>query len=182
MPRSKSAVTAATERALMSTYSTAQPGDTERNLVNRLGANILQAGADLPAFLYLTVGPNTGHAHPDPTDYVARADGSLIDSCTGTRYNQFMIRSFRHRGLRRLMSETTPAGWPPTNWTESLSPWQTWMPPASQAISICRDTDCIHSGGTEEDCGAFRLLATGGSLSGLKPTTCTTLISSITTD
>ena len=56
------------------------------------------------------------------------------------------------------------------------------MPPASRAISICRDTGCIHSEGTEEDCGAFRLLATGGSLLGLKLATCTTLISSITTD
>ncbi len=73
----------ATERALMSTYSTAQPGDTERSLVNRLGAHILQAGADLPAFLYLTVGPNTGHAHPDPTDYVAREGDLLKTDCGG---------------------------------------------------------------------------------------------------
>jgi len=80
------------------------------------------------------------------------------------------------------MSETTPAECLPTNWTESLSPWQTWMSLASQAISICRDTDCIHSGGTEKGCGAFRSLATGGSHLGLKLETCTTLISSITTD
>ena len=80
------------------------------------------------------------------------------------------------------MSETTPAGCLPTNWNESLSPWRTWMSPASRAISICRDTDCIHSEGTEEGCGAFRLPATGGSLLGLKLATCTTLISSITTD
>ena len=45
------------------------------------------------------------------------------------------------------MSETTPAGLPPTNWTESPSSWQTWMPLTSRAISICRDTDCIHSEG-----------------------------------
>ncbi len=32
----------------------------------------------------------------------------LIDSCTGTRYNQFMIRSFRHRGLRRLYERDDP--------------------------------------------------------------------------
>ena len=31
-----------------------------------------------------------------------------IDSCTGTRYNQFMIRSFRHRGLRRLYERDDP--------------------------------------------------------------------------
>ena len=32
-----------------------------------------------------------------------------IDSCTGTRYNQFMIRSFRHRGLRRLYERGDPS-------------------------------------------------------------------------
>ena len=31
-----------------------------------------------------------------------------IDSCTGTRYNQFMIRSFHHRGLRRLYERDDP--------------------------------------------------------------------------
>ena len=32
-----------------------------------------------------------------------------IDSCTGTRYNQLMIRSFRHRGLRRLYERDDPS-------------------------------------------------------------------------
>ena len=32
-----------------------------------------------------------------------------VDSCTGTRYNQFMIRSFRHRGLRRLYERDDPS-------------------------------------------------------------------------
>ena len=32
-----------------------------------------------------------------------------FDSCTGTRYNQFMIRSFRHRGLRRLYERDDPS-------------------------------------------------------------------------
>ena len=32
----------------------------------------------------------------------------FIDSCTGTRYNQSMIRSFRHRGLRRLYERDDP--------------------------------------------------------------------------
>ncbi len=31
-----------------------------------------------------------------------------LDSCTGTRYNHFMIRSFRHRGLRRLYERDDP--------------------------------------------------------------------------
>ena len=32
-----------------------------------------------------------------------------IDSCTGTRYNHFMIQSFRHRGLRRLYERNDPS-------------------------------------------------------------------------
>ena len=32
-----------------------------------------------------------------------------IDSCTGTQYNKFMIRSFRHRGLRRLYERDDPS-------------------------------------------------------------------------
>jgi Xaa-Pro aminopeptidase len=72
----------ATEHALMATYATVRPGETERSLVARLGANILQAGADTPAFLYLTVGPNTGYAHPDPTDQPV-VSGDLIKSDCG---------------------------------------------------------------------------------------------------
>ena len=78
----------ATEHALMATYAAARPGETERSLVARLGANILEAGADLPAFLYLTVGPNTGHAHPDPTDYVAR-EGDLIKTDCGGYFSGY---------------------------------------------------------------------------------------------
>ena len=32
-----------------------------------------------------------------------------IDRCTGTRYNPSMIRSFRHRGLRRLYERDDPS-------------------------------------------------------------------------
>ena len=39
---------------------------------------------------------------------VGRIDES-IDSCTGTRYNQLMICSFRHRGLRRLYERDDPS-------------------------------------------------------------------------
>ena len=52
----------------MATYSTGRPGDKERDLVGRVGSNILQSGAELPSFLFFTIGSNTGYAHPDPTD------------------------------------------------------------------------------------------------------------------
>lgn len=73
----------ATERALMATYSTARPGEKECDLVARLGANILQAGADLPSFLFLTVGPNSGYAHPDPTDIEIQPNDVIKADCGG---------------------------------------------------------------------------------------------------
>ena len=72
-----------TERALMATYSTARPGEKERDLVARLGANILQSGAELPSFLFFTVGPNTGYAHPDPTDIELQPNDVLKADCGG---------------------------------------------------------------------------------------------------
>ena len=49
----------ATERALMATYATIRAGDRERSVIGRLAGNMLQNGADLPAFLFLTIGKNT---------------------------------------------------------------------------------------------------------------------------
>ena len=73
----------ATEKALMATYSTIRPGDTEHALVARLGGNIIQAGADLPAFLFLTVGSNTSYAHPDPTDCRVKTGDLIKSDCGG---------------------------------------------------------------------------------------------------
>lgn len=39
---------------------------------------------------------------------IARQIEESVDSCTGTRYNNCMIRSFRHRGLRRLYERDDP--------------------------------------------------------------------------
>lgn len=73
----------ATDRALSATYATVQPGDKERSVVARLAGNMLQTGADLPAFLHLTLGSNTSHAHPDPTDYLAQTGDLVKSDCGG---------------------------------------------------------------------------------------------------
>jgi Xaa-Pro aminopeptidase len=83
---SKAAV--ATERALLATYATIQPGDRERALVGRLAENMLTAGADAPSFLYLAVGPNTGYAHPSPTDYAAQP-GDLVKTDCGAFFSGY---------------------------------------------------------------------------------------------
>ena len=46
--------------------------------------------------------PSSGSASVEQTN-------ESIDSCVGTRYNQFMIRSFRHRRLRRLYERDDPS-------------------------------------------------------------------------
>ena len=93
----------ATEHALMATYSTAHAGETERNLVTRLGGNILQAGAELPAFLYLTVGPNTGHAHPDPTPLQVR-EGDLVKTDCGGYFSGY----YSDIGRTAVVGKATP--------------------------------------------------------------------------
>ena len=72
-----------TERALMATFSTARPGDKERDLVGRIGSNILQSGAELPSFLFFTIGPNTGYAHPDPTEIELQPNDVIKADCGG---------------------------------------------------------------------------------------------------
>lgn len=72
----------ATERALMATYMTIQPGARERGIVGQLAGNLLQAGADMPGGLFLRVGANTGYAHPIPEDNVAQV-GDLATSDVG---------------------------------------------------------------------------------------------------
>lgn len=79
----------ATEKALLATYVTSTPGEAERNLVQRLATNMMHAGADKPMFLYLTVGPNSGFAHPDPTDYRAQV-GDVIKTDCGARFSGYL--------------------------------------------------------------------------------------------
>ena len=43
----------------------------------------MQAGAELPSFLFFTVGPNSGYAHPDPTDIELQPNDILKADCGG---------------------------------------------------------------------------------------------------
>ena len=105
----------------------------------------------------------------------------LIDSYTGTRYNLFMIRSFRHRGLRRLFERDDPrriAADKLDRITLALADLDAADRPCDLDVPGYR----LHPLRVDlRGCGASRLRATGGSPLGLKLETCTTLISSITT-
>jgi len=79
----------ATERALMATYTTIRPGDRERSIVGRLAGNMVQNGADLPGFLFLTTGANTGHAHPSPSEHLVQI-GDLVKSDCGAYFSGYL--------------------------------------------------------------------------------------------
>jgi len=51
--------------------------------VGRIGSNILQSGAELPSFLFFTIGPNTGYAHPDPTEIELQPNDVIKADCGG---------------------------------------------------------------------------------------------------
>ena len=53
--------------------------------------------------------PDAGHPESQVSGGDCRKVNESFDSCTGTRYNQYMIRSFRHRGLRRLYERDDPS-------------------------------------------------------------------------
>jgi Xaa-Pro aminopeptidase len=77
------------EQALLATYLCVKPGDTERLLAERLTGNLLAAGADSVAFLYMPAGSNTRDAHPPSTDYAVRP-GDLIKADFGGWFSGYI--------------------------------------------------------------------------------------------
>lgn len=79
----------ATEQALLATYLCVRKGDTERALAARLTGNLLAAGADAVAFLFMPAGVNTCFAHPASTDK-AIEDGDLIKTDFGGWFSGYL--------------------------------------------------------------------------------------------
>src|SRR5260221_3281578 len=92
------------EQALLATYLCVKPGDTERLLAERLTGNLLAAGADSVAFLYMPAGSNTRDAHPPSTDYAVRP-GDLIKADFGGWVSGYIS------DLARTMVVGKPAAW-----------------------------------------------------------------------
>lgn len=46
------------------------------------------------------------------SEYIARGWTwpDLVDGCTGTRYGMGVLRTFRHKGLKRLYEQNNPSG------------------------------------------------------------------------
>lgn len=94
----------ATEQALLATYLCVREGDTERALAARLTGNLLAAGADSPAFLFMPAGANTCFAHPPSTEYAVAA-GDLIKADIGGWFSGYLS------DRARTMVVGRPAPW-----------------------------------------------------------------------
>ena len=71
----------ATEKALLSTFATIQPGDTEKSMALRLSTAMLQCGGDRIKFLYINAGPNSGYPHRLPGAYRAQPGDTIRTDC-----------------------------------------------------------------------------------------------------
>ncbi len=72
----------ATERALLATYTTIRPGETERSMRGRLIQNLLLCGADGFDFVYINAGGNSGFPHKLAGGYQCRP-GDAVRSDAG---------------------------------------------------------------------------------------------------
>ena len=79
----------ATEKALMTTFASTRPGDTEKSMANRLAGSLLADGAGEINFLYINAGPNTGFPHCKATDYRAQT-GDVVKSDVGGYFDGYL--------------------------------------------------------------------------------------------
>lgn len=113
-----------TLRALLATYASSQEGDVERDLVSKLGANMLACGADSPAFLYMGCGPNAGVAHPPPSDYRLKQGDTIKTDC-GALFS----------GYRSDVARTAVVG-PPND--EQRRIWEALIKTHTDSIALVR--------------------------------------------
>lgn len=79
----------ATEKALMATFASIHPGDSEKTMAERLACNLLNGGAGEIKFLYINAGPNTGYPHCKATDYRAQL-GDVVKSDVGGYFDGYL--------------------------------------------------------------------------------------------
>lgn len=78
----------ATEQAHLDAYCTMRPGETEKDVAERLSRGILRSGADEVAFCYLNGGARTGMRHLTPGDYAIQP-GDLVKCDAGGTYQGY---------------------------------------------------------------------------------------------
>ncbi|MBM3568461.1 MAG: aminopeptidase P family protein [Alphaproteobacteria bacterium] len=77
-----------TEKAFLSTYSSVQVGETEKQISIRLADNILLNGAEMVAFNHLNCGLNTGFPHMAPSDYRVQK-GDIVKADSGGFFHEY---------------------------------------------------------------------------------------------
>ncbi|WP_321325368.1 Xaa-Pro peptidase family protein [uncultured Parasphingorhabdus sp.] len=75
-----------TERAMFTTFSSTQVGETEYSLSRRLADAIIGSGAEMVAFNFINAGANTGFPHAAPTDYQVQK-GDIVKADSGGWYS-----------------------------------------------------------------------------------------------
>lgn len=94
----------ATEAAHLDAYRAMRPGETEKEVAERLARNILRSGAEEVAFCYLNAGTRTGMRHLKPGDYALRS-GDLVKCDAGGNYQGYYSDIARTVALGRPKSE-----------------------------------------------------------------------------
>ena len=93
-----------TEKAFVSTYSSIQVGDTEKQISMRLADNILQNGAEMVAFNHLNCGANTGFPHMAASNYRVKK-GDIVKADSGGFFKEY----YSNVGRTAKLGEPTTA-------------------------------------------------------------------------
>ena len=93
-----------TEKALLATYINIQEGETEQSMCRRLVDNMMHAGADIPAFLHINAGPNTGFPHKPPSDYRVKP-GDIVKTDCGALFSDYITNIGRTAKFGPLTDE-----------------------------------------------------------------------------
>jgi Xaa-Pro dipeptidase len=99
-----------TERALLATFATVHPGETETSMAQRLSGNILLSGAIKTEFLYINAGSNTGYPHCSASSYRCRP-GDIVKADCGGVYGDSLISDVARTGVVGKPSEEQESIW-----------------------------------------------------------------------
>ncbi len=93
-----------TEKAFISTYSSIQAGETEKQISMRLADNIHLNGAEMVAFNHLNCGANTGFPHMAASDYRVKK-GDIVKADSGGFFREY----YSNVGRTAKLGEPTTA-------------------------------------------------------------------------
>lgn len=93
-----------TQQAFLSTFEQLAPGETEKVVATRLTTRLLEAGADAPAFIFVTAGTRSLLPHPHPSDCAFKT-GDVVKSDSGGFFHDYFTNLGRTMKLGELNDE-----------------------------------------------------------------------------